>query len=38
MLGYELIYADTDSVFIRRIDSARDYSQVIDTLSKETGL
>jgi DNA polymerase elongation subunit (family B) len=37
-LGYELIYADTDSVFIKRTDCARDYSQVIDTLSKETGL
>jgi DNA polymerase elongation subunit (family B) len=33
--GYELIYADTDSVFIKKTDSARD---VIDTLSKETGL
>jgi DNA polymerase elongation subunit (family B) len=37
-LGYELVYADTDSVFIKRADSARDYSQVIDTLSKETSL
>jgi DNA polymerase elongation subunit (family B) len=37
-LGYELVYADTDSVFIKRTDSARDYKQVIDTLSKETGL
>src|SRR5919198_4574031 len=37
-LGYELIYADTDSVFIKRTDCARDYSQVIDTLSKEIGL
>jgi DNA polymerase elongation subunit (family B) len=37
-LGYELIYADTDSVFIKRTESASDYSQVIDTLSKETGL
>jgi DNA polymerase elongation subunit (family B) len=37
-LGYELVYADTDSVFIKTADSARDYSQVIDTLSKETGL
>jgi DNA polymerase elongation subunit (family B) len=37
-LGYELIYADTDSVFIKRSDSSRDYSQVIDTLSKQTGL
>jgi DNA polymerase elongation subunit (family B) len=37
-LGYELVYADTDSAFIKRTDSARDYSHVIDTLSKETGL
>jgi DNA polymerase elongation subunit (family B) len=37
-LGYELIYADTDSVFIKRTDSARDYNDVIDTLSKETEL
>jgi DNA polymerase elongation subunit (family B) len=37
-LGYELIYADTDSVFIKRTDSARDYNEVIETLSKGTGL
>jgi DNA polymerase elongation subunit (family B) len=37
-LGYELVYADTDSVFIKRTESARDYNQVIDTLSKKTGL
>jgi DNA polymerase elongation subunit (family B) len=37
-LGYELVYADTDSVFIKKTDSARDYNEVIDTLSKETGL
>ncbi len=37
-LGYDLVYADTDSVFIKRINSARDYNDVIDTLSKETGL
>jgi DNA polymerase elongation subunit (family B) len=37
-LGYELVYADTDSVFIKRTNSARDYDEVIDTLSKETGL
>jgi DNA polymerase elongation subunit (family B) len=37
--GYELVYADTDSVFIKKKDStARDYKQLIDTLSKETGL
>ena len=47
-LGYELIYADTDSVFIKRKDAAApagtttktisDYQQVVDILSKETGL
>jgi DNA polymerase elongation subunit (family B) len=39
-LGYELIYADTNSVFIKKKDycTTRDYQQLIDTLSKETGL
>jgi DNA polymerase elongation subunit (family B) len=37
-LGYDLVYADTDSVFIKRTNYARNYSQVIDTLSSETGL
>jgi DNA polymerase elongation subunit (family B) len=37
-LGYELVYADTDSVFIKRTESARDYDEVIETLSKQTGL
>jgi DNA polymerase elongation subunit (family B) len=37
-LGYDLVYADTDSVFIKKTESTRDYSQVIDILSKETGL
>jgi DNA polymerase elongation subunit (family B) len=38
-LGYELVYADTDSVFIKKNDcTARDYQQLIDTLSLETGL
>jgi DNA polymerase I len=38
-LGYELVYADTDSVFIKKKDStATDCKQLIDTLSKETGL
>ena len=40
-LGYELVYADTDSVFIKREDSSAatvDYKEIIDTLSKETGL
>jgi DNA polymerase elongation subunit (family B) len=38
VLGYDLLYADTDSVFIKRTDSARDYNEVIDALSKQTGL
>ena len=29
-----MVYADTDSVFIKRINSAIDYNEVIDTLSK----
>ena len=37
-LGYDLVYADTDSVFIKRTDSALDYNQLIDTLSMQTGL
>jgi DNA polymerase elongation subunit (family B) len=43
-LGYELVYADTDSVFIKKKDATTadattsDYEQVVDTLSKETGL
>jgi DNA polymerase elongation subunit (family B) len=39
-LGYELIYADTNSVFIKKKDycTTRDYQQLINTLSKETGL
>ncbi|MDQ3902782.1 MAG: hypothetical protein M3247_03885, partial [Thermoproteota archaeon] len=32
------IYADTDSVFIKKKDSASDYNELVDTLSKETGL
>ena len=28
-LGYDLVYADTDSVFIKKKESARDYSQVV---------
>src|ERR1044072_7459221 len=36
-LGYELVYADTDSVVIKKRDSAIDYNDLIDTLSKETG-
>jgi DNA polymerase elongation subunit (family B) len=40
-LGYEVIYADTDSVFLKDIRTAlttNGYTQVIDTLRKETGL
>jgi DNA polymerase elongation subunit (family B) len=37
-VGYELVYADTDSVFIKRRGSTTDYSKLIETLSKETGL
>jgi DNA polymerase elongation subunit (family B) len=40
-LGYELIYADTDSVFIKgnsRITSKDGYNQLVNILSKETGL
>jgi DNA polymerase elongation subunit (family B) len=37
-LGYELVYADTDSVFIKRKSIAIDYNELLDTLSKETGL
>jgi DNA polymerase elongation subunit (family B) len=37
-LGYELVYADTDFVFIKKKDFARDHKQLIDILSKETGL
>jgi len=42
-LGYELVYADTDSVFIKRkyddiasTEITSDYEQVLDILSKET--
>jgi hypothetical protein len=35
-MGYELVYVDTDSVFIKKNDcTARDYQQLIDTLSME---
>ena len=33
-----IVYADTDSVFIKRTSSAIDYNELIDTLSKEIGL
>jgi DNA polymerase-2 len=38
---YELIYADTDSVFLKRKDhtiTKKNYEELIDVLSKETGL
>jgi DNA polymerase elongation subunit (family B) len=37
-LGYELVYADTDSVFIKRKSSTIGYNELVDTLSKQTGL
>jgi len=41
-LGYELVYTDTDSVFIKGQNAATtgrtDYDKVVDILSKETGL
>jgi len=40
-LGYELIYADTDSVFIKsdnRITSMDEYNQLVNILRKEIGL
>jgi selenocysteine lyase/cysteine desulfurase len=45
-LGYELVYADTDSIFIKKkgataastIKTIADHEQVVDILSKETGL
>jgi len=30
-LGYDLVYADTDSVFIKKKSSARDYNELIET-------
>jgi DNA polymerase elongation subunit (family B) len=30
-LGYELVYADTDSVFIKRKSFAIDYSELVET-------
>jgi DNA polymerase elongation subunit (family B) len=40
-LGYELIYADTDSVFIKsnnKITSRNEYNQLVNLLCEETGL
>ena len=37
--GFELIYADTDAVFLRRKDATRgDYEKIMDELIRETGL
>jgi len=37
--GFELIYADTDSVFLKKQDASRvDYESVRDILTRETGL
>ena len=37
--GFELIYADTDSVFLKKQDASRvDYESVKDILTRETGL
>jgi DNA polymerase elongation subunit (family B) len=38
-LGFELVYADTDSVFLKKIGaSLEDFESVKDALKKETGL
>ena len=38
-LGFELVYADTDSVFLKKQDASRlDYENVNDVLIRETGL
>ena len=43
-LGYEMVYADTDSVFIKRKDicagatKTNGHKQIVDVLFKETGL
>jgi DNA polymerase elongation subunit (family B) len=39
-LGFELLYSDTDSVFLKKKDGAQieDYENVKDLLAKETGL
>jgi DNA polymerase elongation subunit (family B) len=38
-LGFELVYADTDSVFLKKQDASRlDYENVKDVLIRETGL
>ena len=36
--GFELIYADTDAVFLKRTDATRkDFEKMMDRLIKETG-
>jgi DNA polymerase, archaea type len=38
-LGFELVYTDTDSVFLKKQDASRlDYENVKDVLIRETGL
>jgi len=38
-LGFELVYADTDSVFLKKDGATRsDYENVMKMLSSETGL
>jgi DNA polymerase elongation subunit (family B) len=38
-LGFELLYADTDSMFLKKIGaSLEDFESVKDALSRETGL
>jgi DNA polymerase elongation subunit (family B) len=37
--GFELIYADTDAVFLKKNDATRsDYEEIINVLKRETGL
>ena len=37
--GFELIYADTDAVFLKRADANRkDFEMIMNELIKETGL
>ena len=37
--GFELIYADTDAVFLKRTDATRnDFEKIMNELIKETGL
>ena len=37
--GFELIYADTDAVFLKKNDATRkDYEEIMNELVRETGL